>query len=155
MRQNSFGNSVEKHERRGWSFRTRAFELAVPAQFPLALRRKVDRFPYVPADPATRDERCMEVYNIQVQALLQRLAATGIKKLVIGISGGLDSTHALLVCAAGDGPARAAAHATSSAYTMPGFATSDAHARPGQAADGGRCAAARRRSTSGRAARRC
>ena len=79
----------------------------------------VERFPYVPADIARRDERCMEVYNIQVQALLQRLSAIGGKKLVIGISGGLDSTHALLVCAAGDGPARAAARRTSSPTRCP------------------------------------
>jgi hypothetical protein len=65
----------------------------------VALQRKVERYPYVPANRAMRDERCHEVYNIQVQGLMQRLAASGIKKLVIGVSGGLDSTHALLVCA--------------------------------------------------------
>ena len=58
-----------------------------------------ERFPTCPADPTTRDERCEEVYHIQVQGLATRLRATGIKKLVIGVSGGLDSTHALLVCA--------------------------------------------------------
>jgi NH3-dependent NAD+ synthetase len=53
----------------------------------------------VPADARRRDERCNEVYNIQVQALAQRLTNSGLKKVVIGVSGGLDSTHALLVCA--------------------------------------------------------
>jgi NAD+ synthase (glutamine-hydrolysing) len=77
----------------------------------------------VPSDPALRDERCNEVFNIQVQALLQRLAATGIQKLVIGVSGGLDSTHALLVCAKAMDrlglPRR-----NILGFTMPGFATS-------------------------------
>ena len=53
----------------------------------------------MPADPASRNERCEEVYNIQVRGLETRLRATGIEKLVIGVSGGLDSTHALIVCA--------------------------------------------------------
>ncbi|MEO6745116.1 MAG: NAD(+) synthase, partial [Caldimonas sp.] len=123
MRQNSFGTSVEKHKSRLQSFRTVSFELPVPTSFPLALQRSVERFPYVPADTSRRDERCMEVYNIQVQALLQRLAATGIQKLVIGISGGLDSTHALLVCA--KAMDRLGLPRTNIlAYTMPGFATS-------------------------------
>ena len=45
------------------------------------------------------DERCYEAYNIQVHGLMKRLAATGIEKLVIGVSGGLDSTQALIVAA--------------------------------------------------------
>jgi NAD+ synthase (glutamine-hydrolysing) len=123
MRQNSFGYSVEKHADRLGSFRRVAFALAPPARFPLALQRKVDRFPYVPDDAARLDERCMEVYNIQVNALLQRLSAVGGKKLVIGISGGLDSTHALLVCAAAMDRA-GLPRSDILAYTMPGFATS-------------------------------
>ena len=75
----------------------------------MPLRRTVERFPYVPADPASRNERCEEVYNIQVRGLETRLRATGIEKVVIGVSGGLDSTHALIVAVARDGPARAAA----------------------------------------------
>jgi NAD+ synthase (glutamine-hydrolysing) len=122
MRQNSFGYSVEKHEARVLAFRRVPFELRVPTQFPLPLQRKVERFPYVPSDPATLDERCMEVYNIQVNALLQRLGAVGGKKLVIGISGGLDSTHALLVCAAAMDRA-GLPRSDILAYTMPGFAT--------------------------------
>jgi len=123
MRQNSFGYSVEKHADRLGSFRRVAFALAPPTKLPLALRRKVDRFPYVPDDAARLDERCMEVYNIQVNALLQRLSAVGGKKLVIGISGGLDSTHALLVCAAAMDRA-GLPRSDILAYTMPGFATS-------------------------------
>ncbi len=123
MRMNSFGYSVEKHEDKMRAFRRVPFSLAVPTQIPLALQRKVDRFPYVPADMARLDERCMEVYNIQVNALLQRLNAVGRKKLVIGISGGLDSTHALLVCAAAMDRA-GLPRSDILAYTMPGFATS-------------------------------
>ena len=65
----------------------------------VALRRRVERRPYVPSDPVTRNERCEEVYNIQVRGLETRLRATGIERVVIGVSGGLDSTHALIVCA--------------------------------------------------------
>jgi NAD+ synthase (glutamine-hydrolysing) len=87
------------------------------------LRRDVARFPYVPADPRKRDERCREVYDIQVQALAQRLQASGIRKLVIGISGGLDSTHALLVAArAMDRIGEPRSQIIG--VTMPGYATS-------------------------------
>jgi NAD+ synthase (glutamine-hydrolysing) len=123
MRLNSFGASVETHAARLASFRRLPFALEPPAQFPQALKRAVERFPYVPADRARRDERCMEVYNIQVNALLQRLSAVGGKRLVIGISGGLDSTHALLVCAAAMDRA-GLPRSDILAYTMPGFATS-------------------------------
>ncbi len=123
MRQTSFGDSVRRHKAELDGFRTVRFAVPIPTKFPLELQRVVDRFPYVPADPSRRDERCGEVYNIQVQALVQRLAATGITKLVIGVSGGLDSTHALLVCgAAMDRLGLPRTHIL--AYTMPGFATS-------------------------------
>ena len=78
----------------------------------------------MPADPASRNERCYEVYNIQVHGLETRLRATGIKKVVIGVSGGLDSTHALIVVArAMDRLGLPRENVL--AYTMPGFATSD------------------------------
>ena len=63
------------------------------------LLRPLERFPYVPSDPIKRDERCYEAYNIQVHGLMKRLTSTGIKNVVIGVSGGLDSTHALIVAA--------------------------------------------------------
>ncbi len=122
MRMNSFGDSIEKHAARLAAFRRVPFALAVPARFPLALQRPLERFPYVPADVARLDDRCMEVYNIQVNALLQRLSAVGGKKLVIGVSGGLDSTHALLVCAAAMDRA-GLPRGNILACTMPGFAT--------------------------------
>jgi NAD+ synthase (glutamine-hydrolysing) len=123
MRQNTFGQSAGRHKAELERFRHVAFDLPLPTALPMALRREVARFPYVPADPARRDERCAEVYSIQVSALVQRLSATGIEKVVLGVSGGLDSTHALLVCArAMDLLERPRANIL--AYTMPGFATS-------------------------------
>ena len=121
MRQNSFGESLARHRAEVARFREIGFSLALPGgRLPLA--RNVARFPYVPGDPATRDARCEEVYRIQVQGLATRMRATGTKKLVIGISGGLDSTQALLVCARAMDqlglPRRGIL-----AYTMPGFAT--------------------------------
>jgi NAD+ synthase (glutamine-hydrolysing) len=89
----------------------------------LLCRRQFERFPYVPSDPELRDRRCYEAYNIQVQGLVKRLQSTGISKVVIGISGGLDSTHALIVT----GRAMDLLKLPRSnilAYTMPGFATS-------------------------------
>jgi NAD+ synthase (glutamine-hydrolysing) len=123
MRMNSFGDSVEKHAARVAAYRHVPFSMPAPRRLPTALKRRLPRFPYVPAERAHRDERCMEVYNIQVNALLQRLSATHGKRLVIGVSGGLDSTHALLVCAAAMDRA-GLPRANILAYTMPGFATS-------------------------------
>ncbi|KAF1050086.1 NAD(+) synthase [Xylophilus sp.] len=123
MRQNSYGVSVEKHKAALSGWRTVPFDLAVPQRVPGGLQRRVERFPYVPADAATRDERCREVFNIQVQSLVQRLESTGIDKVVIGVSGGLDSTHALLVLAqAMDRLGKPRSHILG--FTMPGFATS-------------------------------
>jgi len=120
LRQTSFGQSAARHADRLSRFRTVPFVLGIADA--VALQRKVERYPYVPANRAQRDERCHEVYNIQVQGLTQRLAASGIKKLVIGISGGLDSTHALLVCArAMDALGLPRSHILG--VTMPGFAT--------------------------------
>ena len=123
MRQNTFGQSAAKHMGEIERFRSVGFELPLPAKLPLALRRTVERFPYVPADASRRDERCAEVYSIQVSALVQRLRATGIAKVVIGVSGGLDSTHALLVCARAMDMLQLP-RTNILAFTMPGFATS-------------------------------
>ncbi len=65
----------------------------------LALERFIDPAPFVPSDEATRNERCEEILTIQAMGLKKRLAHTGCKNAVIGISGGLDSTLALLVLA--------------------------------------------------------
>ena len=99
-------------------FRTRD---AAPAG---ALIRPLDRFPFVPDDPARLDQDCFEAFNIQVQGLMRRMTATGAERLCIGVSGGLDSTQALLVaCRAFD---RLNLPRTNIlGFTMPGFATSD------------------------------
>lgn len=122
MRQNSFGESARRHADEVARFRTIDFSLP-PFSGRLKLERKIERFPYVPVDPATREARCEEVYRIQVAGLATRMRATSTRNLVIGVSGGLDSTQALLVCARAMDelglPRR-----NILAYTMPGFATS-------------------------------
>jgi NAD+ synthase (glutamine-hydrolysing) len=123
MRQNSFAENIRLEHDRVKQFRTVEFS-AEPQRVGRMLPDRVyERFPYVPSDPARRDERCAEVYEIQVQGLATRLRATGIKRVVIGISGGLDSTHALLVCAQAMDRLRYP-RSNILAYTMPGFATS-------------------------------
>ena len=107
----------------GRGFRTLSFELRPPSG-DIGLRRKVDRYPFVPDDAERLALDCYEAYNIQVSGLEQRLHAIGQPKVVIGVSGGLDSTHALIVAAkAMDrlGRPREDIHA----FTMPGFATGD------------------------------
>ncbi len=119
----TWGDSIHDHRERLAGLRTISFELGAPTG-PVPLRRHVERFPYVPADARSRHERCEEVYRIQVAGLETRLRSTGIDKLVIGVSGGLDSTHALIVAArALDRLGLPRENVL--AYTMPGFGTSD------------------------------
>jgi NAD+ synthase (glutamine-hydrolysing) len=123
MRMNSFNDSISHHHEKLTQFRRIPFTLGVSSQT-IPLRRGVPRFPYVPGDPKQRDERCFEVYNIQVAGLEQRLRATNIRKIVIGVSGGLDSTQALIVaCRTMDRLGLPRQNVL--AYTMPGFATSE------------------------------
>ncbi len=104
-------------------FRISPFILEAPGET-LALRRTVARFPYVPDDAARLAQDCYEAYNIQVQGLTKRIVAARAQRLVIGISGGLDSTQALLVAVrAMDRLGRARSDIM--AYTLPGFATTD------------------------------
>jgi NAD+ synthase (glutamine-hydrolysing) len=124
MHTTTFAHSVRRHADEVAAFRVVRFELDIELAKELPLARQVERFPYVPADAARRDERCTEVYNIQVQGLVQRLSSSAISKVVIGISGGLDSTHALLVCAKAMDRLKLP-RANILAYTMPGFATSE------------------------------
>ncbi|CAE6509494.1 Glutamine-dependent NAD(+) synthetase [Nitrosomonas nitrosa] len=123
MRQNSFTQSARYYRQTIEPFREILFEIDFPESSQLLCQRHYDRFPYVPADPAARDAHCFEAYHIQVQGLVKRLKHTGIQKIVIGVSGGLDSTHALIVAArAMDVLRYPRTHIL--AYTMPGFATS-------------------------------
>jgi len=121
MRQNTFGDAALRHAAEVARFRTIDFEIEIP-KGKIPLQRKIERLPYVPSDPAHRDVRCEEVYRIQVQGLATRMRATGTKKLVIGVSGGLDSTQALIVCARAMDELRLPRR-NILAYTMPGFAT--------------------------------
>ncbi len=118
----SFGDCVQAHAALLRDFRTVEFELDVPAGR-VPLRRSIERFPFVPANPLKLDERCAEVYDIQVQGLMKRLQATGIEKVVIGVSGGLDSTQAALVAVRAFDRLRLP-RTNILAWTLPGFATS-------------------------------
>ena len=123
MRLNTFGECM-RAEAGGRAFRTVAMHIDPPDR-PVALARAVERFPFVPSDPARLAEHCYEAYNIQVQGLAKRLEATGLEHAVIGVSGGLDSTQALIVAVrAMDRLGLPRANVL--AYTLPGFATSDA-----------------------------
>lgn len=120
LRMGSFDTNRRRVHR---TWRTVGFRID-PPMHDLGLKRRIERFPFVPADVARLEQDCFEAYNIQVSGLAQRLRATGLRRVVIGVSGGLDSTQALIVCAqAFDllGLPRTGILA----YTMPGFATSD------------------------------
>jgi NAD+ synthase (glutamine-hydrolysing) len=105
------------------TLRTVSFELSPPGG-DIGLRRKLDRYPFVPDDAERLALDCYEAYHIQVAGLMQRLEAIGRPKAVIGISGGLDSTHALIVaCRAMDALDRPRSDVL--AFTMPGFATGE------------------------------
>ncbi|TMH91627.1 MAG: NAD(+) synthase [Betaproteobacteria bacterium] len=121
MRQNTFAEGARRHPAEVARFRSMEFSLPLP-RGRLPLERRIGRFPYVPGDAASRDLRCEEVYRIQVQGLVTRMQATGTRKLVIGVSGGLDSTQALLVCARALDELKLPRR-NILAYTMPGFAT--------------------------------
>lgn len=137
MRQTSFNDAAALHRPQLETVRTVPFEFQTPelgtnaagkdsSAWPLRmdrLQRKIERFPFVPSDAVRRDEQAYEAYNIQVHGLMQRLRATGIKKVVVGISGGLDSTQALIVAARTMDRLKLP-RANVLAYTMPGFATS-------------------------------
>ena len=123
VRMTSFNDAVLEMRPRmsGWRHVEVPFEVTDSA---IPLRRRIERFPYVPADPAARDERCREVYNIQVQGLASRLASTGISRAVIGVSGGLDSAQALIVTVrAMDRLGLPRSNVLG--YSMPGFATTE------------------------------
>ena len=123
MRMQTWGDAADAAGRPEDWFRQVAFEHA-PTPGDKGLERPIRRFPFVPNRAHKLDEDCYEAFNIQVDALMRRIQATGAKSLVIGISGGLDSTHALLVAAkAMDRLARPRSDIRG--FTMPGFATSD------------------------------
>jgi NAD+ synthase (glutamine-hydrolysing) len=123
LRMGTFDDNRRHHRALADSFRRIEFRLDPPSG-DIGLRRKVERFPFVPADPNRLQQDCYEAYNIQVAGLEQRLRALSYPKVVIGVSGGLDSTHALIVAA----HAMDREHQPRSdilAFTLPGFATGE------------------------------
>jgi NAD+ synthase (glutamine-hydrolysing) len=90
----------------------------------IGFERKLRRFPYVPNRPEQLDQDCYEAFNIQVQGLVRRFEATSGKHLVIGVSGGLDSTHALIVAAKAC-DTLGLPRSNILGFTMPGFATGE------------------------------
>jgi len=122
MRLSSFNDSVGDYREQLREIRQVPFEFRTPAGR-IGLERNIARFPYVPSDPKERDQRCFEAYSIQVHSLIKRLSSMGCKRLVIGVSGGLDSTQALIV-AAKTMDHMGLPRKNILACTMPGFATS-------------------------------
>jgi NAD+ synthase (glutamine-hydrolysing) len=123
LRMGTFDDNRRHHAARLDEFRTVEFALE-PPRGDIGLLRDLERFPFVPADESRLEQDCYEAYNIQVSGLEQRLRALGQPKIVIGVSGGLDSTHALIVAArAMDRENRPRSDIL--AFTLPGFATGE------------------------------
>ncbi len=123
LRMGTFDDNRRHHRSLAESFRRIEFRLDPPSG-DIGLLREIERFPFVPADPNRLQQDCYEAYNIQVAGLEQRLRALDYPKVVIGISGGLDSTHALIVAArAMDREERPRNDIL--AFTLPGFATGE------------------------------
>jgi NAD+ synthase (glutamine-hydrolysing) len=90
----SFGDCAALNRR---AFRRVGFRAGGPVRAPLD--RVIDPHPFLPKDQQTLSRRCWEIFEIQTNALITRMQAANLQRLVLGISGGLDSTHAALVCA--------------------------------------------------------
>ena len=123
LRNGGFADNAREQGAGVSRFRRIEFALDAPKKS-VPLQRAIERFPYVPSDPAKLRDNCYEAYNIQVQGLAQRLQSSRVQRAVIGVSGDLDSTQALLVtCRAMD--LLGLDRKNVLAYTMPGFGTSD------------------------------
>jgi NAD+ synthase (glutamine-hydrolysing) len=123
LRFQTFNDAAEAAGRPEDFFRTIPFDHS-PARGDIDLIRPVRRFPFVPNRPHKLDEDCYEAFNIQVDGLMRRFEQTRGDSMVIGISGGLDSTHALIV-AAKVCDRLGLPRTTIRGYTMPGFGTSE------------------------------
>ncbi len=124
MRMGSFEDNADASGRPGEPWRRISFQLAPPPG-DFGLQREVARFPFVPASGPRLEQDCYEAHNIQIQGLKQRLSASGTRRAVIGISGGLDSTQALIVTAkCFDLLGRPRSDII--AVTLPGFGTGEA-----------------------------
>ncbi len=122
MRQNTFSENAQ-----AWPIdpppRTISLNLRAPVSDRLDLLRPRSRYPYVPPLLAEREERCREVLDIQVQGLARRLESSGLRRLVLGVSGGLDSTLGMIVATQAL-ERMGLGRENLLAYTLPGFATS-------------------------------
>jgi NAD+ synthase (glutamine-hydrolysing) len=118
---NSFHDANRSGDLTIAKYRNIPFELDLADREPRLLRA-VDAHPFVPSDPATRDDRCREIFQTQVAALARRLSHIGVPPVSIGVSGGLDSTLALLV-AVKTMDHLGVARNRIQALTMPGFGT--------------------------------
>jgi len=123
MRTPTFNNAAAASGHPETAFRRIAFEHR-PTFEDTGLQRAIDRFPYVPDDPVRLDRDCYEAFNIQVQGLIKRMQVTNGERIVLGISGGLDSTHALIVAAKAF-DVLGLPRKNILGFTMPGFATSE------------------------------
>lgn len=123
IRTNSFAQSVKQASEALQNFKTVRFSLALPMEEDLPLIRVYERFPFVPANSRNCDQRCQEILEIQAQGLVKRLTSMRSQKVVIGVSGGLDSTLALIVCARAM-DIMGFPRSNILAFSMPGFATS-------------------------------
>jgi NAD+ synthase (glutamine-hydrolysing) len=121
-RTTSFGDCASAN-RELLRMRTVETSMQIPER-ELPLERRVPRFPFVPADPVQLDERCAEIYAIQVQGLAKRMQAAKIEKAVIGVSGGVDSAQAAVVTAQAF-DLLGLPRSDILAYSMPGFATGE------------------------------
>jgi NAD+ synthase (glutamine-hydrolysing) len=124
MRHGTFNDCTAREQVSASTFRRIDFQLKPDVSKDIGLRRAVSRFPFVPSDTKRLNELCFEAYNIQVHGLKQRLQSSGTQKIVIGISGGLDSTQSLIV-AAQTMDAMKLPRTNILAYTLPAFATSE------------------------------
>jgi NAD+ synthase (glutamine-hydrolysing) len=123
LRMGTFDDNAKHHQLTAELLRRVEFQLDPPTG-DIGLRREVERLPFVPSDPQRLEQDCYEAYNIQVSGLEQRLRALNYPKVVLGLSGGLDSTHALIVAArAMDREGRPRSDIL--AFTLPGFATGE------------------------------
>ncbi|MFM9828660.1 MAG: NAD(+) synthase, partial [Sphingomonas sp.] len=123
MRNGTFNDAARQAGDPEAHFRRVAFDHQ-PDFADIGLRRPLRRFPFVPNTPERLHEDCYEAFNIQVEGLMTRFEAARVDTLILGISGGLDSTHALIVSAAVmDRLKRPRTDILG--FTMPGFATSD------------------------------
>jgi NAD+ synthase (glutamine-hydrolysing) len=123
MRTPTYADAVELAGAPERRFRTVRFEHR-PHRGDVGLRRPLHRFPFVPDDQEHLDRDCYETFNIQVAALARRCRAAG-DRMVIGVSGGLDSTHALIVAAKAC-DRLGVPRSSILGFTMPGFATGEA-----------------------------